>query len=252
MRLAPVQVACLGHPVSGRRNQIDYFISGKDIETTQANYSENLILVPGSGVLPYLPEYQRKHPKPTVGRVAVPWSAIKYNMPMFKCLKELQEAGAHLVFIPGSSIHRYQASIPVRMSMLEYFGRDITIVPNLPYSNYMEVLETCQFAVDSYPFGGYNTIVESLWCGLPIVTLEGNKWFNQVASYLLRRVGLEELVTSSLTQYTEVAKSLIFDTIKLDSIRQQVSKVDFKHLIGSDKTEDFITVISKLTGAKNE
>jgi len=251
MRLAPVQVACLGHPVSGRSNKIDYFLSGRSIETTQANYAENLILVPGTGVLPYLPEYQRKHPQPAPMRVAVPWSAIKYNIQMFECLKELQDAGAHLVFIPGNAIHRYQASIPIRMSMLDYFGRDITIVPNLQYTNYMEVLETCQFAVDSYPFGGYNTIVESLWCGLPIVTLEGNQWFNRVASYLLRRVGLEELITDNYKQYTEVAKSLL-DPSKLDRIRQQVSKVDFEQLIASDKTEDFVTAIGKLTGVKNE
>jgi hypothetical protein len=251
MRLAPVQVACLGHPVSGRSNKIDYFLSGRSIETTQANYSENLILVPGTGVLPYLLTYARKNHKPASNRVAVPWSAIKYNIPMFTCLKELQDAGAHLVFIPGSSIHRYQASIPVRMSMLEYFGKNITIVPNLPYTNYMEVLESCQFAVDSYPFGGYNTIVESLWCGLPIVTLEGNQWFNRVASYLLRRVGLEELITNTPAGYTEIAKSLL-DPTKLDRIRLQVSQVDFEYLIGSDKTEDFVKAIGKLTGVYNE
>jgi hypothetical protein len=254
MRLAPAQVACLGHPVSGRNNQIDYFLSGKLIETIGAkrHYSENLRLLPGSGVLPYFPSYQRKNLLLSDSvRVAVPWSAIKYNMPMFRCLKELQDAGAHLVFIPGSSINRYQASIPVRMSMLEYFGRNITIVPNLPYTEYMKVLESCHFAVDSYPFGGYTTIVDALWCGLPIVTLEGNQWFNRVASYLLRRVGLEELVTDSYKQYTMVAKSLL-DPTKLDKIRKQVSQVDFEYLIGSDKTEDFVEAIGKLTGVKNE
>jgi predicted O-linked N-acetylglucosamine transferase (SPINDLY family) len=57
------------------------------------------------------------------------------------------------------------------MAMLEYFGKDITIMPNLTYVKYMQALESCHFSLDSYPFGGYNTVLESLWCGLPFVAL---------------------------------------------------------------------------------
>jgi hypothetical protein len=250
MRLAPVQVACHGHPVSGRGNQIDYFLSGKQVETLdwKRNYSENLILLPGSGVLPVLPTIKIKAQLSDQIKIAVPWSAIKYNTPMFQCLKELKETGAHLVFMPGNPIHRYQASIPVRMSMLEYFGKDITIMPNLPYEKYMEVLANCHFTVDSYPFGGYNTILESLWCGRPVVTLEGTQWFNRAASYLLRRSGMDELVTTSYQQYTEVAKMLILDNTKLEAMIQKTNTIDFEHLVGADKVEDFVDAIDKLAG----
>jgi hypothetical protein len=250
MRLAPVQVACHGHPVSGRGNQIDYFLSGKSVEVLdwKKNYSENLILLPGSGVLPVLPTIKVKASLSDQIRVAVPWSAIKYNIPMFQCLKELQAVGAHLVFMPGHPIHRYQASIPVRMSMLEYFGKNITIVPNLPYEKYMEVLANCHFSVDSYPFGGYNTILESLWCGRPVVTLEGTQWFNRAASYLLRRAGMDELVTTSYQQYTEVAKMLILDNTSLEAMVQKANTIDFEHLVGGDRVEDFVNAIDKLIG----
>jgi hypothetical protein len=254
MRLAPLQIACHGHPVSGRGNEIDYFLSGRQVEILNAkkNYSENLILLPGSGVLPSLPTIKIKSQLSDQIKVAVPWSAIKYNMEMFHCLKELQNTGAHLVFLPGSSIHRCQASIPVRMSMLDYFGKNITIVPNLPYDKYLEVLANCHFAVDSYPFGGYNTVLESLWCGRPVVTLEGTQWFNRVASYLLRRANMDEVVTTSYKQYTEVAKSLILDTTKLDTMIQKTNNIDFEHLIEADQTEDFVGAIDNLMGAFNE
>jgi hypothetical protein len=250
MRLAPLQIACLGHPVSGRGNQIDYFLSGKFVEILnfKKNYSENVILLPGSGVLPLLPKNRAKPQLSSHIKIAVPWGAIKYNMPMFQCLKELQETGAHLVFMPGNSIHRYQASIPVRMALLEYFGKDITIVPHLSHEKYMEVLAHCHFMVDSYPFGGYNTVLDSLLCGCPVVTLEGTQWFNRAASYLLRKSGMDELVTTSYQQYTEVAKMLILDNTKLEAMIQKTNTIDFEHLIGADKVGDFVSAIDKLIG----
>jgi len=250
MRLAPVQITCHGHPVSGQFNQIDYFLSGGLVELPEAvkQYSEKLILLPGSGVLSFLPDYEPQYlPKaPQPVRVAVPWSAIKYNATMFQCLKMLQNAGAHLVFIPGSPIHRYQASIPVRMAMLDYFGTNITIVPNLPYPKYMEVLESCHFSVDSYPFGGYNTVIDSLWCGCPVVSLEGTSWFNRVASYLLRKAQLDELVATSYGQYTEIAIMLILDNKMLANVTQKTKGIDFRHLLKVDRVEDFVCAIDNL------
>jgi predicted O-linked N-acetylglucosamine transferase (SPINDLY family) len=250
MRLAPIQITCHGHPVSGQFNQIDYFLSGGLVELPKSvhQYSEKLILLPGSGVLPFLPDYAPKRPAkaPQPVRVAVPWSAIKYNAPMFQCLKTLQDVGAHLVFIPGSPIHRYQASIPVRMAMLDYFGTNITIVPNLPYEKYMSILESCHFTVDSYPFGGYNTVIDSLWCGCPVVSLEGDNWFNRVASYLLRRSQLDELVATSYEQYTEIARMLILDNKMLAKVTQRTKDIDFKYLLNADSVEDFVLAIDNL------
>lgn len=242
-RIAPIQMTCLGHPASGRGNKIDYFITGDDVESL-ADYTETLIRVPGSGAFPRLPEYTREYLE--LGcrkRVAVPWSAIKYNIPMFEQLRQLQKYGAHLVFLPGSPIHRYQASIPVRMAMLEYFGKDITIMPNLTYIKYMQALESCHFSLDSHPFGGYNTVLESLWCGRPVVALEGNEWFNRAASYLLKRAGMADLVASTYRDYLETAKRLLLDPEFYDNMSQRANRVDFSHLVGADNASEFFSAI---------
>lgn len=250
LRLAPVQIACHGHPATGCYNKIDYFLSGSLVEDIGASthYSEKLILLPGSGVLAQLPNYVRRRP-PLKGsvRVAVPWSAIKYNADMFQCLNRIKESGATLVFMPGSPIHRYQASIPVRMSMLEYFGTNhIEILPNMPYGDYMEAIERCHFVVDSFPFGGYNTVLEALWCGRPVVTFKGNQWVNRAASYLLDRAGMGELVTSSYAQYTKAAIRLVTDSPWRDVQMHKTDAIDFEHLVGSDQPEDYCQAITTL------
>jgi hypothetical protein len=248
MRLAPLQITCHGHPVSGRGNQIDYFLTGESVEKSP-RYSEKLIMLPGSGVLPELPTYHGTNQKPLSKRIAVPWSAVKYNIPMFKALRTLQEkGGAKLVFFPGNAIHRYQASIPVRMAMLKYFGPSVTILPNLSYAQYMNSIESCQFSVDSYPFGGYNTVLDSLWCRRPVITLEGDEWYNRVASYLLHRASMSELVAKDRSQYVEIGLAMLNDANFLTKMQRKCKKINFEHLVGQDKVEDFVTAIDKLVG----
>jgi len=88
--------------------------------------------------------------------------------------------------------------------------------------------------------------LDTLWCGRPVVTLEGNQWRNRAASYLLHRAGLDELVATTYTQYVDIAKMLILDSRHRDTMLQKVNKIDFEHLVNSDKPEDFVLSISKI------
>lgn len=63
LRIAPVQFCSPGHSVSTYGSNMDYFISGLDVESSenaQNNYSEKLVLIPGMGVIHNVPNYQRK------------------------------------------------------------------------------------------------------------------------------------------------------------------------------------------------
>src|SRR2546429_306824 len=63
LRLAPIQIMSLGHPVSTWGSEIDYFISGADVEPPnypERNYSERLVLLPGCGGVYNRPLYERR------------------------------------------------------------------------------------------------------------------------------------------------------------------------------------------------
>ena len=60
----------------------------------------------------------------------------------------------------------------------------------------MQKMETGDLSADSYPFGGYNTIVDSLFLGKPVVTWEGTKLYNRAAAALLLRLGLADFIST--------------------------------------------------------
>src|SRR5262249_15113263 len=60
LRLAPVQIASMGHSVSSWGAEIDYWVSGAAVERPEdpgRNYSERLVLLPGSGAVHERPVY---------------------------------------------------------------------------------------------------------------------------------------------------------------------------------------------------
>ena len=62
--------------------------------------------------------------------------------------------------------------------------------------------------LDTIGFSGFNTAVQALECGLPIVTREGRFLRGRLASGPLKRIGLSELVARSDEEYVELAVRL--------------------------------------------
>ena len=73
----------------------------------------------------------------------------------------------------------------------------------------MKALETAHFALDAYPFGGYNTAVDLLYLRQPIVTMAGNRFYNNSTAYLLNKMDLGELVTRTPQEYIDLSVRMI-------------------------------------------
>ena len=228
LRLAPIQVTGYGHPVSTFGSRIDYFIGSADVELAEeagANYSERLVLIPGLGADPVWPDYQAQHPANETDEVVVncPWTPMKINHPLLVALREVIRRGGRKVvfqFFPGTGVARLSAFVPFCRDLESVLGAGhVRVVPRCARNQYMQQMETADLSADSYPFGGYNTIVDSLYLGKPIVTWEGTKFYNRAAAELLRRVGLEELIATSAEEYARKILMLV----ESDAARQEIS-----------------------------
>jgi predicted O-linked N-acetylglucosamine transferase (SPINDLY family) len=97
--------------------------------------------------------------------------------------------------------------------------------------DYMEEAEYGDFTINSWPFGGYNTVVESLYLGKPVVTLEGDRFYNLAASALLRRVGLESLIAKSAPEFINLCVRMVNDPAFLAEQRAKLAEVDLSKVI---------------------
>ncbi|WP_448534692.1 O-linked N-acetylglucosamine transferase family protein [Parathermosynechococcus lividus] len=242
LRLAPIQVLGYGHPVSTFGSEIDYFIGGAAVEVVAAasqNYSERLVLIPGLGLSCVRPQYQPQYLIPSKEPLIIncSWYFQKINYPLLCLLKEILELSNQLVvfqFFAGYGVAQVNNFLPFVADLQAILGaKHVRVVPPHPYADYMALMEEGAFALDAYPFGGGNTVVDALVIGKPIVTYEGQKWYNRIGSALLRQVGLEELVASDRRGYIERAMRLITDHPYRQALSAKIRSLDLDALLFS-------------------
>ena len=93
----------------------------------------------------------------------------------------------HLRFFVGSSLVRQNDFLPFARDMAAFFGPgQAEVVPERPYPQYMAIMEQGDMSLEAYSFGGGNTVLDSLFVGRPMVTYQGDKFYNRVGSHALR------------------------------------------------------------------
>ena len=235
LRLAPIQVTGHGHPVSTFGSEIDYFVVGEEtdkLDDLAKNYSETPVVLPGLGCAPVWPMYKRQNLVRKQAHVLANcvWGPDKYNYTAIRMLQEVTKKAPnlHLNIFASRGVHRYNAFLPFKSEMQHLLPGCATVQSEKEYMAYMEESEYGDFAINSWPFGGYNTVVEALYLGKPVVTLEGDRFYNMAASALLRRVGLENLITTSAPEFIDLCARMANDTDYLAEQKEKLAMVDLK------------------------
>jgi len=75
-------------------------------------------------------------------------------------------------------------------------------------------------ALDPFPYTGGATTCDSLWMGLPVVSLAGSFGFERSGATVLINAGLAELVAADERQYLEIAQRLAGSVPALAGLRR--------------------------------
>jgi predicted O-linked N-acetylglucosamine transferase (SPINDLY family) len=86
-------------------------------------------------------------------------------------------------------------------------------------TEYFQLGEVVDIALDPYPFNGGVTTCHALWMGMPVVTMSGESAASRVGRSILSRMGLSELVAENPTQYVAIAVNLAKNHDKLTELR---------------------------------
>lgn len=240
IRMAPIQATGYGHPASTGISEIDYFIGGAETELLPRAtdyYAERLVLLPGLGAVPTYPDfYNPIYPvrKDETILINLPWGATKTNYPLLRRLKTVGERSSRpirLHFFPAWGLNRYCAPPLFVEGIGALFGNTATVFGNRPIPEYLALMEQGDLALDAYPFGGFNTIIDALYLGKPVVVQEGEFFFNRVGAALLRRVGLEELVAHDEEEYIGKTLRLVEDETYRQSLTQRLRNLNLQQAI---------------------
>jgi protein O-GlcNAc transferase len=105
----------------------------------------------------------------------------------------------------------------------------LILKPGTTRENVLKSYAEVDISLDTYPYCGGNTIAESLWQGVPVITLKGRRFSEAYGASLLSASGLAEWIAESPEQYIELAVKLSADAKRLQSYRRDLRKmvVDF-------------------------
>ncbi len=226
MRLAPIQCAGWGHPVTTGSSNVDYFLTCGDMEPPDAaqHYCEQLIPLPGIGTRYALPPQHQQ--TPARSNFSLPEDRHLYLCPqsLFKIHPENdalyldileRDPEAVLVFFaaPGTQVTQAFAQRLTRgMASRGLAPRSqIKFLPQINTDAFRAVLGLADVVLDTLHWSGGNTSLDALAVGAPIVTLPGSFMRGRQSMAMLEILGVPELIAASPAEYVAKATQLAGD-----------------------------------------
>jgi CRISPR-associated protein Csy1 len=236
MRLAPVQCAAWGHPVTTGGVCIDNFISCTDMEPSDAesHYRERLLLLPGLGTR-YTPPPRAEGA--TRERYGLPAGRRLYLCPqsLFKIHPDsdalffdllARDEDAILLFFAATTAGQRSAFVRRLEDGMKARGlperQQIKLLPRMSYRDFRGVMTACDVMLDTLHWSGGGTSLDALAAGLPIVTLPGRFMRGRQSAAMLRIVGVEELIARDEQHYVELALRVARDAVWRSELRGRI------------------------------
>ncbi|MBL8197846.1 MAG: tetratricopeptide repeat protein, partial [Chromatiales bacterium] len=232
---APVLVTYLGYPDTTGIETVDYRISDwiSDPPGAEASNTEQLVRLP-DGFLCFRPPGDL----PAVG---APPSTTKgyvtfgsYNREFKVSRKALDLWCRILLAVPGSRLIMKSvasgdpATRERQLGDFEQRGVDrnrVQLVGFVPeQKDHLAAYREIDIALDTYPYHGTTTTLDSLLMGVPVVSLSGYNHASRVGASLLSQAGLQEFIAYSEDEYVAKAVALAGNPAQLAALHGKLSE----------------------------
>jgi len=234
-RPAPVQVAWLGYPGTTGLEAIAYRLSDAicDPQGFDAHYAEKLVRL--SGPLCCFDPGE----SPAVATRSIPQSGgvlfgsfnhvNKLGAPVIaawsEILRALPASRLRLLTVPeGRARDRLAAAFAaqgVDPARLEFLNK-------MPRQQFLAALSEVDIALDPFPMNGGTTTLETLWMGVPVITLAGDRYCSRVGASFLDFAGMGDWIAQDKDAYVRTAVVHANDPQQLgvlrSSLRDQLSR----------------------------
>jgi predicted O-linked N-acetylglucosamine transferase (SPINDLY family) len=227
---APVQISYLGYCGTSGLEEMDYRLSDPYLDPPGCDegcYSEQTILLPRTywcyqpgGATPQPSRLPADHAgfvtfcclnnfaKASTRALAL-WGRILRQTPRSRLLLHGPSAA------PGGVVHwrLERAGVPLDR---------VQLLPRHSWTDYIQTYQGADIALDPFPFSGGITTCDSLWMGVPVVSLRGRTAVGRGGASILANVGLSELVADDEEGYLRLAVALANDRSRLIGMRNSL------------------------------
>jgi protein O-GlcNAc transferase len=233
-RPAPLQLTYLGFPGTSGADFFDYVITDRIVTPPEHArfYSEKFFYMPDCyQVNDYKqPISDKNYTRAEFGLPEVGFIFASFNQ-SYKIDPIMFDLWARLLHkVPGSVLWLLKNNTHAA-DILKAEIKNRGIDPErLIFADYIQVksehlarIKFADLALDTRICGGHTTSSDTLWAGVPVVTMLGKHFASRVCSSLLTAIGLPELITHSLAEYEELCLDLALNPEKLATLKQKLN-----------------------------
>lgn len=230
-RPAPVQATFLGYPNTTGLSTIDYRLSDVAFDPVDdAHLSSERVVYLSRGLSCLAPIAGA----PEVS--ALP--ALQNNHITFGSMHRLSKINESVLdlwsqvlrMVPNSRLLMLRDTLQgeTRDEMMRRFvARGVPVSQldlrgNMHAQGHLANFSEIDISFDTFPYAGGTISNESLWMGVPVITLYGDRPLARSGASLLRSIGLPELVASSRDDYVRIVVDLASDLERLAAIRAEL------------------------------
>jgi protein O-GlcNAc transferase len=257
LRLAPVQATTWGHPETSGLPTMDLYLSADALEPANAdgNYSERLVRLPNLGVcvepltptiaLPDLRTLGLPSDEPLLLCPGTPfkytpehdyvWARIAKGMHSSRTRRgwsgiadRLRGKGSgRLVFFRSNSEFMDELlTLRLRRAFeLEKvdFDASVCLIPRLDRARFFGLMQQSALLLDTMSFSGFNNALQAIEAGLPVLARECDFMRGRLASGIMRRMELTELVATTDEAFIDAAIELAANASRRRELRVQIA-----------------------------
>jgi len=234
LKPAPVQVTMIGCMQTTGLQSMDYRITdaGLDPEGVSESLNSERLVRMRTGALCFKPYPQAPEPAPTPALHGRPFTFGSYNN-LAKLTPEVLDLWAKVLD------HLPETRMQIVADSGEFFLREMqkrgipsqrfTVLPRLPVPGYLASHAEVDLILDTFPFAGLTVSMNSLWMGVPMVTLTGNTSASRAGANLLKRIGLDQFIAASPDEYLSIAAQFARAPQALAPIRESLRGLMVTH-----------------------
>ncbi len=214
-KAAPVTIAWFNMYATSGFPGFDYIIGDKHVvlPEEEQHYVERVLRLPCS----YL-TFQVDYPVPDVaappclksGRFTFGSLVSQYKMtpPVINAwsniLKECPDSQLILANVDLKSPHN-RTYLQDQFQSHGVTTHQLRFLPPTDHDSFLRYYDQIDLALDAFPYNGGTTTMEAIWQGVPVLTINGDRWAARTSQSLLRECHLSDFVASDVSEYIEQA-----------------------------------------------
>ncbi|MFM9911904.1 MAG: tetratricopeptide repeat protein [Methylophilaceae bacterium] len=238
MRIAPIQMATWGHPETTGLPTIDYYLSAENFEGAEAQkyYSEQLICLPNLGcyysaeeIVFQSVDLSSLDIDPEKPLMICPGTPFKYapqhDHVFVDIARELDDV--QFVFFTYHRIPELSHKLARRLatSFAEAgmaYEKHVRFISWKTPAEFHFLMKNAHVMLDTIGFSGFNTAMQAIVCHTPVVAYQGQFMRGQLASGILKQLGMQAYIATNKQEYVECAVRLATDAAFADQARQKL------------------------------